>query len=67
MVPVGENTNKDKKAKKPSVIHVRTQNITVEYLSKMVISSIWTYTEVSEKGALIVIDEDKKRIRILPL
>jgi predicted nuclease of predicted toxin-antitoxin system len=67
MVLVGENSNKGGKAEKPSVIQVRTQNVTVEHLSKMVISSTGTYTEVLKKGALIVIDEDKKRIRILSL
>ncbi|WP_461450977.1 DUF5615 family PIN-like protein [Mucilaginibacter sp.] len=55
------------KAESPSVIQVRTQNITVDHLSKMVISTLKTYTELLEKGALIVLDEDKKRIRILPL
>jgi len=55
------------KAEKPSVIQVRTQNVTVPHLSKMVISAIETYTELLVKGALIVLDEDKKRIRILPL
>jgi predicted nuclease of predicted toxin-antitoxin system len=55
------------KAESPSVIQVRTQNVTVSYLSKMVIPALKSYTELLEKGALIVLDEDKKRIRILPL
>ena len=55
------------KAEKPSVIQVRTQNVTVAHLSKMVISSIETYADLLLKGALLVLDEDKKRIRILPL
>lgn len=55
------------KAEKPSVIQVRTQNVTIEHLSKMVVSTIATYTELLDKGALLVLDEDKKRIRILPL
>jgi len=55
------------KAEKPSVIQVRTQNVTIAHLSKMVISSLVTYTDLLKKGALIVLDEDKKRIRILPL
>ena len=55
------------KAEKPSVIQVRTQNVTIAHLSKMVISSIDTYAYLLKKGALIVLDEDKKRIRILPL
>ena len=55
------------KAEKPSVLQVRTQNVTISHLSKMVISTIETYADLLEKGALIVLDEDKKRIRILPL
>ena len=55
------------KAEKPSVIQVKTQNVTIPHLSKMVISAINTYAYLLEKGALIVLDEDKKRIRILPL
>jgi predicted nuclease of predicted toxin-antitoxin system len=55
------------KAEKPSVIQVRTQNITVSHLRNMVISTIDKYASLLEKGALIVIDEDKNRIRILPL
>jgi predicted nuclease of predicted toxin-antitoxin system len=55
------------KAEKPSVIQVRTQNVTVAHLSKMVIPTIKNYADLLEKGALIVLDEDKLRIRILPL
>jgi len=55
------------KAESPSVIQVRTQNVTINHLSKMVLSALKAYTELLEKGALIVLDEDKKRIRILPL
>ncbi|SEL74505.1 DUF5615 family PIN-like protein [Parapedobacter koreensis] len=55
------------KAEKPSVIQVRTQNVTVEYLSRIVITTINDYQAILKKGALIIIDEHKKRIRILPL
>ena len=55
------------KAEKPSIIQVRTQNVSVQYLSRMVINAIILYVELLEKGALLVLDEDKKRIRILPL
>jgi len=55
------------KAEKPSVIQVRTQNVTISHLSKMVIAAIETYTDLLLKGALLVLDEDKQRIRILPL
>ena len=55
------------KTEKPSVIQVRTQNVTIPHLSKMVISAIQTYSHLLLKGALIVLDEDKQRGRILPL
>lgn len=54
-------------AEKPSVIQVRTQNVTVSQLSSMIFSTLINYADLLEKGALVVIDEDKKRIRILPL
>jgi predicted nuclease of predicted toxin-antitoxin system len=55
------------KAEKPSVIQVRTQNVTVPHLSKMIIPTLEDYADLLAKGALLIIDEDKKRIRILPL
>jgi predicted nuclease of predicted toxin-antitoxin system len=55
------------KAEKPSVIQVRTQNVTIAHLTTIVIPTIKTYADLLEKGALIVMDEDKNRIRILPL
>lgn len=54
-------------AEKPSVIQVRAQNITINHLSKMVIETLLSQAGLLDNGALIVIDENKKRIRILPL
>lgn len=54
-------------AEKPSVIQVQTQDVTVNNLCKMVISVLNEHQEVLMKDALIIIDEFKKRIRILPL
>jgi predicted nuclease of predicted toxin-antitoxin system len=55
------------KAEKPSVIQVRTQNVTVVHLSKMLIPALNSYSGLLDKGAILVVDEDKQRIRILPL
>jgi predicted nuclease of predicted toxin-antitoxin system len=55
------------KAEKPSVIQVRTQNVTILNLSKLLIPALISYSELLKKGAILVIDEDKQRIRILPL
>lgn len=54
-------------AEKPSVIQVRTQNVTVAYLAGLVIPIILQQSDLLVQGALIIIDEDKHRIRILPL
>src|SRR5665213_2226669 len=45
------------KAEKPSVIQVRTQNITVAHLSKMIIPTLADYADLLDKGAILVIDE----------
>ena len=55
------------KSGKPSVIQVRTQNVTIMHLSNMVIRTINTYSELLNKGALLILEEQKERIRILPL
>lgn len=51
----------------PSVIQVRTQNVFQSNLSPMLISVICKYKDVLEKGALIVVDQSRARVRILPL
>lgn len=52
---------------KPSVIQVRTQNVTIAYLSAMVIRTLVTYSDLLNNGALLILEEQKERIRILPL
>lgn len=54
-------------AESPSVIQVRTQNILPLHLAKIIISVLRTNIEYLEQGALIVVDENRARIRILPL
>jgi len=51
----------------PSVIQVRTQDVTPENLLYTVTTILKKFTEHVEKGALITIDENKSRIRILPI
>jgi len=55
------------KAEKPSVIQVRTQNVTIAHLRKMIIATIEKYPDLLNSGALLILDENKQRIRILPL
>jgi len=54
-------------AESPSVIQVRTQDVTPHYLEAMVMDAFNKYESLLESGALIVIDESKSRVRILPL
>src|SRR5215217_7990333 len=54
-------------AESPSVIQVRTQDVTPAHLLGMVIAALRNYQSQLEAGALIVLDEGKSRVRILPL
>lgn len=51
----------------PSVIQVRTQDVSPGHLEPILIPTIKQYFFHLEAGALIVIDEEKQRIKILPL
>ena len=54
------------KRKKPSVMQVRTQNIMPEKIGKLVIDIVLQHVKILQDGALLTIDENKQRIRILP-
>jgi predicted nuclease of predicted toxin-antitoxin system len=51
----------------PSVIQVRTQNLHPEFLGASVVRILNQFREQLLSGALIVIDEQKTRARILPI
>ena len=51
----------------PSVIQMRTQNVLPEYWGKEILSTVKEYAPQLEKGALIVLDDNRSRVRILPL
>lgn len=51
----------------PSVIQIRSQNIIPSRLADTVIQTIQRNNEHLIRGALIVIDEFKERVRVLPL
>jgi predicted nuclease of predicted toxin-antitoxin system len=53
-------------AQGPSVIQVRTQDILSQSFYIRLIQMLRKYEPTLEKGALIVIDENKSRVRILP-
>ena len=51
----------------PSVIQVRTQDVTPAAIGKLVVSALRQFEAELEKGALIVLDESRARARVLPL
>jgi predicted nuclease of predicted toxin-antitoxin system len=54
-------------AEGPSVIQVRTQDVTPAAIGKLVVAALRQFQTELEKGALIVLDEATVRARILPL
>ena len=54
-------------AENPSVIQVRTQDVTPAHLESAVVEVLRNNESLLEAGALIVLDEGRSRVRILPL
>ncbi|MFA7175054.1 MAG: DUF5615 family PIN-like protein [Kiritimatiellia bacterium] len=50
----------------PSVIQIRTADPSPEHAGNIVIKAVQQYGDHLRKGALISIDENKARVRILP-
>ncbi|MGA1876144.1 MAG: DUF5615 family PIN-like protein [bacterium] len=55
------------KGEGPSVFQVRTQDVAPEHLKEIVIRTLKQHRLLLEEGALLVLDEAKTRVRILPL
>lgn len=51
----------------PSVIQVRTQDVTPAAIGRLVLAALLQFQSELEKGALIILDEARTRARILPL
>ncbi len=51
----------------PSVLQFRTQDVSPESLVDRVVEMLGRFRNAIEDGALIVVDETKSRVRILPL
>ena len=54
-------------AEGPSIIQVRTQDVTPSAIGKLVVNSLRQFQLELEGGALVVLDEVCPRVRILPL
>ena len=50
----------------PSVIQVKTQNVMPGHLAPVVIAALRQFEETLVQGALVTVDEEKSRARILP-
>ncbi len=55
------------RAGSPSVIQVRTQDVTPVAIGALVVNALRQFEDPLEKGALTVLDEARARARILPL
>jgi predicted nuclease of predicted toxin-antitoxin system len=51
----------------PSVLQVRGQNILPEHLGPLVLAALRQYEAVLISGALVVVEEKKSRVRVLPI
>ncbi len=51
----------------PSVIQVRTQDVRPSSLAPRLIAWLRQHTRALERGAIVVIDEARSRVRVLPL
>jgi len=51
----------------PGVLQVRCMNVLPKAIGALVLSLLGTYAAEMEQGALVVADERRSRVRILPL
>ncbi|MEH2151498.1 DUF5615 family PIN-like protein [Nostoc sp.] len=51
----------------PSVIQVRTQDVLPKSIENLVISALNQFESSLETGALITVDQNQSRVRILPI
>lgn len=51
----------------PSVLQVRAENILPDYLAGSVIAALNQHEADLSSGALVVVDESRSRVRVLPI
>lgn len=52
---------------KPSVVQIRAENVSPDVIGANVITALRQMTEELEQGALVTVDPNRTRLRILPL
>ena len=55
------------RARGPSVIQARSQDVTPGHLGSLVMSAIRDHAKSLEAGALVTVDEATMRVRVLPI
>jgi predicted nuclease of predicted toxin-antitoxin system len=55
------------KTKSPSVLQIRTEDVSPNFLGHLVVSVLGQFDEILRKGALISVDQEKSRVRVLPI
>ena len=55
------------KAKSPSVLQIRTQDVNPHHIKDLVVSILNQFQEALQRGVLVSVDEEKSRARILPI
>src|ERR1035438_2572026 len=50
----------------PSVLQVRSQDVTAKFLEYHVVLALRQFESVLLKGAIVVVEEDNTRVRLLP-
>jgi predicted nuclease of predicted toxin-antitoxin system len=51
----------------PSVVQVRSQRVLPEHIGPLVLAALQRYEAELSAGALVVVEEAKSRVRVLPL
>ena len=53
--------------KKPSVVQIRTQDVSPDVIGRQVVVALRQMASELEEGALVTVDPDRVRLRVLPL
>ena len=51
----------------PSILQVRGQNVLPDHMASIVVAALKQHETDLHDGALVVVDESRKRVRILPI
>ena len=55
------------RGEKPSVVQLRSENLSIEVIGRLVIDALREVAADLEDGALVTIDPGRTRVRVLPL